>query len=109
MTETPEMDRLTERLKGAKNFHVDWGPEAWKMTREERAAELNRALDSLENLDCDCAPPDSGQPQVDIRAFASALNKPPMEARFIDGWMTQQYEGGYRPKYETGGCSEERQ
>jgi hypothetical protein len=48
MTDTPEFDRLWGRLNGVKNFHVDWGAEAEKMTREEKAAELNRALDAIE-------------------------------------------------------------
>lgn len=44
----PEMKRLLERLKGV-HFHVDWEPGAQSLTPEERAAELNRCFDEIEN------------------------------------------------------------
>ena len=56
MSETPELDRLMERLfpSGAGerewnprvvNFRPFWGPKAHLMTAEQLAAEINRAFD----------------------------------------------------------------
>ena len=56
MTDTPELDRLVKRLRGARNFHVEWGPRAAELTAEQRAAEVNRALDEVEA--CNCEPLD---------------------------------------------------
>lgn len=39
------VDQLRDRLKDAKNFHVDWGPEAHKLTPDERAQAILDALD----------------------------------------------------------------
>lgn len=50
MTDTPEMDRLKERLfdtpgRTLVHFHVSWGPKAHLLTSEERAKVLNDAFD----------------------------------------------------------------
>jgi hypothetical protein len=49
----PEMQRLVERLYGnparrSLNFNAWWGPEAHKLTVEERAASINHMLDEIE-------------------------------------------------------------
>jgi len=59
MSETPETDRLVDRLFGdplreTVGFHVTWGPRAHELTSEERAAVLNAALD------------DPGEPIADV-------------------------------------------
>lgn len=53
-TVTTEFERFKDRLKemGVKQFHPYWGPEADKLTQEERMAELNRVLDLIESGDC---------------------------------------------------------
>lgn len=43
-----ELERLTERLRTARNFNVWWGPDAASLSVEERAALLNRILDDRE-------------------------------------------------------------
>lgn len=53
MTDTPELDRLKSRLfhtdgLRVRNIHVSWGPLAHTLTPEQRAAEINRALDEVE-------------------------------------------------------------
>lgn len=53
MTDTPELDKLKARLfhadgLGVRNFHVSWGPLAHTLTPEERAAQINKALDDVE-------------------------------------------------------------
>ncbi len=49
-----ELERLKERLGGRfKNFRVTWGPEAHKLTQEERAAQLNKFFDAIEAGDCE--------------------------------------------------------
>jgi hypothetical protein len=58
-----------------KNFHVDWGEDAAKMTAEERAAEINRVFDAIEAGDyeeIDFDELDSGRPKVDVRDFVTA-------------------------------------
>lgn len=87
-----ELERLKNRLFGdptkkVTNFNVFWGPEAHKLTAEERAAEINKALDApmtlIEDLDGDLpttrwdAPfsteaPRSKQPTVDVREWLAA-------------------------------------
>jgi len=47
-TDTPEFDRLVKRLRGIRNFHVDWDPSASELTPEQRAAEINRMLDEVD-------------------------------------------------------------
>lgn len=63
-----EIERLKERLAGVRNFHVSWGPEAHKLTPEQRAAEINKALDQR---DAGLAPmssfPRTKKPMVDVR------------------------------------------
>ena len=56
MSEGPEEARLIKRLfenddpsKNVLNFHVSWGDDAHKVTREQRAAQINSALDQIEN------------------------------------------------------------
>jgi hypothetical protein len=49
----PEEQRLIDRLfndptRKTVNFHVSWGPDAHRITREERAAAINHALDATE-------------------------------------------------------------
>jgi hypothetical protein len=48
-----EEQRLIDRLfndptRKTVNFHVSWGPEAHKISREERCAALNHALDAVD-------------------------------------------------------------
>jgi len=50
MSDTPEMERLLDRLfpkDGPKirNIHFDWGPRAHTLTTEARARIINAALD----------------------------------------------------------------
>lgn len=55
----PEFERLMKRLGVDEgrliNFHVSWGPDAHKLTPEERCAAINRAMDTAgpEILDVD--------------------------------------------------------
>ncbi len=56
MSETPEMDRLKDRLFGdpnkrVKNFHVTWGPKAHLVSKEERVAQINKAMDEVTSKD----------------------------------------------------------
>jgi hypothetical protein len=51
-----ESQKLIDRLcnnpeKKLVNFHVDWGPEAHKLSVEERAKVINDVLDQIENGD----------------------------------------------------------
>lgn len=53
MSETPEKDRLIDRLfndprRKLLNFHVTWGPEAYKLSPEQRAARINHAFDQVD-------------------------------------------------------------
>ncbi len=48
-----EMERLKERLfpkdgPHIKNIHIEWGPEAHRLTPDERAGAVNKVLDQLE-------------------------------------------------------------
>lgn len=82
MERGPEEQRLIDRLKDCNGFHVWWTPEAANLTPEERAKELNDALDQvdaghskvLEFGDSRRAPM-SGQPTVDVRELVANLGK----------------------------------
>ena len=47
-----EMERLLDRLfpedgPHIKNIHIEWGPEAHRLTPEERARVINKVLDEV--------------------------------------------------------------
>jgi len=71
-----EVQKLVDRLcnnpeKKLVNFHVSWGPEAYKLTPEERAKVLNKALDEAETKreKWTDEPPRTGRKQVDVREW----------------------------------------
>jgi hypothetical protein len=73
MSETPELDRLKDRLAGARNFHVSWGPEAHTLTPEQRAAEINKALDQRDSGAARMTGfPKSGRPKVNVRDWLAS-------------------------------------
>jgi hypothetical protein len=43
-----EIDKLVKRLSGVKNFHVSWGPEAHKLSSEQRAKAINDIMDEID-------------------------------------------------------------
>lgn len=78
----PEEQKLREHLKDAMHFNVWWGPEAHKLTVEQRAKTLNDAFDQIARGDCeliddidgfDC-PPEIKYAGVAKQANASGLN-----------------------------------
>lgn len=73
----PEMTRLLARLfpddptkPRCKHFNAWWGPDAASMTKEQRAAAINRVLDMDERGELQritAAEIDGDTPQVDVR------------------------------------------
>jgi hypothetical protein len=79
-TDGPEFRRLSERLFGDPkrkllNFNVWWGPDAHKLSVEERCAEVNKMFDAVDaghsrKLDFG----DSKRPRRNIREYLKAIN-----------------------------------
>lgn len=75
MSEVEKLRRLLKK-SGAK-LHVTWGPEAHKLSEEERAKLINDSLarSKKRRLDLNALdrPPDSGTKKVDVREWIKTI------------------------------------
>lgn len=73
-----EMERLINRLCHNPDFkltgfHVSWGPDAHLLTPEERAAELNRAMDAVDRGEFTVLDFNDSKRKIDVREWVKSL------------------------------------